>query len=386
MDSVHEILVLVTGAGFQSDSTEKQFDETLKKGNDACEANLQFADLYEAWALRAFAVLCFLRVSRQIRLEVPTVRYIIETVKRHVSQGQSSDSRDKRILDDLILLNSPEKLLFEPLQQTANIGVMVFVYTYAIKSIYLLTLRILADSNVTLPGVLDSLDNFQRLVDGAMFLASTLAIYNLVVFEHKLKDILKGEMFLPFEKFLSVKILVSIAFFQTAGLDFALGKFFNYTEMETKLANVCLLSFEVFPISVLVLIAWRPRKNDWYGGDCLSISEDSGRGEATGQLAREYTPSDANRHSFVASRQPLHMVEEDGPLGYDVAATIELHGRVSARHGQALVDVVNTMSDSITAVYKPAALFRDRSCSGGAAAGLIPGRNLVVEAQPLAQN
>eukprot|EP00401_Gymnodinium_catenatum_P074139 CAMPEP_0117496878 /NCGR_PEP_ID=MMETSP0784-20121206/20887_1 /TAXON_ID=39447 /ORGANISM="" /LENGTH=582 /DNA_ID=CAMNT_0005291869 /DNA_START=1 /DNA_END=1749 /DNA_ORIENTATION=+ len=390
LDSVYQMLRLVTGEAYSENtstdvdarSTWDRFENYL---NSAYLVNFELADLYEAWALRSFSVLCFVRVSRQIRLEVPTVQFIIQTVKRHLAGVQDERSRDRRILDDLTILNNPKELLFEPLRQTAGIGVMVFVYTYALKSIYLLGLSLLAsppfDVQLCGPqGLFQAACSLTNYVDGAAFLASTLAIYNLVVFEHRLKDILRREMFKPEWKFITVKIMVSIAFMQDWVLNVVMGSMCSYSDVQISICYACLICFEVLPISLMVFFAWMPVPNDWYSGDCWYAARDDAGSTSlgSGRLADE-KPGDDDDYSssFVASRQPSAMVETDVTLGIQVAATIELHGKVSAQEGNALADMVNAMSKTMTAVYKPAALFRTRpGVAVGAHAGLVASASL----------
>lgn len=180
-----------------------------------------------------------------------------------------------------------------------------------------------------------------------------------MIFEHRLKDILRRDNFKPFEKFLTVKILVSIAFIQEFVLSVIMGSLFKASEVQIKLGYACLLCYEVFPISLMVLYSWRPVANDWYKMDGGLPGQDGGETAPHGQLADEHAPPQLSG-DFIASRQPSAMVPNANPLGDSVEATIELHGRVSALEGKALEDLVNSMSRTIFAVYKPAALFRER--------------------------
>jgi len=359
LDSTYQMLQVMTG----QQVGPRNYGEKENYFTQVYTTNFELADLCEAWALQSFGVLCFMRVSRQIRLEAPTVKYIINTVKAHLSNVQCNNSRDRTLMDDLMILNNPEELLFQPLQQTAGIGVAVFVYTYAVKSIYLLTLGLLAERPLFIQlcgdnGKFPAACSFAPYADGAAFLASTLAIYNLVVFERRLKDILKRENFKPFQKFLGVKALVSIAFFQKFVLQVVLQSFGHFTDFQSDLCYSCLISMEVLPMSLTMYFAWRPMEHDWYDGDRIPWLVGEG-GEPMGQLANE-KPNEGDEEAFLASRQLDGMVSSTRPLGSEVAATIELHGRVSAAEGKALEDLVNAFSKTMTAVYKPAAFFRNR--------------------------
>eukprot|EP00928_Gymnodinium_smaydae_P042681 TRINITY_DN28705_c0_g1_i1.p1 TRINITY_DN28705_c0_g1~~TRINITY_DN28705_c0_g1_i1.p1 ORF type:complete len:547 (-),score=70.68 TRINITY_DN28705_c0_g1_i1:169-1809(-) len=378
LDSVYRMLRLITGEAYMDFDpsefvTPARWSSHVYHIEQMYDTNFELADLYEAWALQSFALLCFVRVGRQIKLEAPTVKYIIETLQKHLAGVQGDGSRDRRILDDLIILNNPQAFLFEPLQRTAGIGVMVFVYTYATKSLYLLGLSIMEDAPINKPlcgpeGLLPAVCSLTSYVDGAAFLASTLAIYNLVVFEHKLDVILRKENFRPFLKFLTVKVLVSIAFFQNYILSVVMQTFLQSPDVQIKLCYACLICFEVLPIGLVVYYAWRPLAGDWYSGDCA-------HGMTIGQLARE-DALECDSASFVASRRPTAIVDEAMPLGNEVSATLELRGRVTAQEGMALESLINALSTTMTAVYKPAALFRSRSLAQlgcGAASSRLAG-------------
>jgi len=196
-------------------------------------------------------------------------------------------------------------------------------------------------------------------VDGACFLASTLAILNIVVFEQSLKDILDKERFRPFAKFLAVKMLVSIVFLQYYGLSVLMGQIWRMSDVQIRLSYACLVCCEVLPLSILVFVAWRPSEGDWYGGDCYM--EGGGAGAEThgrGQLAdesRSFTEADA---PFVASRQPSQAMAAGRAMSDELTAIIELRGDVKAQEGRALEDVINTLSRTVSATYKPAALYR----------------------------
>lgn len=371
LDVVRTSVALMTGELFVNHPEGEEFEVVFKKAaehlEESYETDFELADLYEAWALFCFAALCFIRVGRQIQLETPTVKYIIQTVKSHFATTSGDDSRESRLMNDLIILDNPQELLFEPLQQTSNIGVRVFVYTYAFKSLYLLGLMIVAEApfNKQLcgaDGLMPSVCTLKNYLDGAALLASSLAIYNIIVFEEKLKKFLGRDRFRPFLKFLGVKILVSFAFFQDFGLRLIMQRFWNLAEPQTRLCYACLMCFEVCPLSVLVLIAWWPERGDWYAGDCRQVVSATGeQSERLGQLAREKDLGDCDE-AFLASRQLENMTQPSArALRKDVIATIELHGSVSADQGYALEKLVNAFSENVTAVYRPAALFRLRS-------------------------
>ncbi|CAE8595306.1 unnamed protein product, partial [Polarella glacialis] len=377
LGSLVQMLELFTGKAY-SDATngspgtvgpqaEAAWSRAVGHVDRSYKTNFELADLYEAWALRSFGKLCFTLVSRQVRLEVPTVQYILETVKSHLSVVASAESRDLGVLNDLVILSNPQKLLYEPLQQTSYIGVRVFVWTYGFKSVYLLALAILNDPPFSIPlcgddGVFPAVCSLIPYVDGAAFLASTLAIYNLVVFEQNLQDILNRNDFRAFEKFLSVKVLVSITFLQGFALQVILGSVYRFSKAQIDLCYAALICCEVLPLSLLVFKGWRPSSGDWYAGD--SESRQSRRDVESelmrGQLADEAS-SPSDDAAFVASRQPTEALTARLAQANDITAVIELRGDVRAKEGKALEDLINTFSKTVRAHYKPAALFRCRT-------------------------
>lgn len=358
LDNVMALVHLVTG---------EAYTEALKRGKEPMhtwkealynvmqrnDTNFDLADLYEAWALRSFGLLCIMLVSRQIRMEVPTVKFLIDTVRGHLNTVAGADNQGTRVLNDLTILDNPQNLLFEPLRQTSNLGVNVFVYTYALKSAYLLTLQMLTYPPLTIQlcgqrGIFPAACSVIPYVDGACFLASTLAILNIIVFESSFKDILHRECFRPYLKFLAVKVLVSLVFIQFYGLSVIMGQVWKMSQIQVRLSYACLVCCEVLPLSILVLLAWRPRPGDWYGGDCCDGQHGQLADESAWQLG----------DSFVESRQPSLALAAGRGASDELTAVIELRGNVQAKEGRALEEVINTLSQSVTAQYKPAALYR----------------------------
>eukprot|EP00929_Paragymnodinium_shiwhaense_P009740 TRINITY_DN11402_c0_g1_i2.p1 TRINITY_DN11402_c0_g1~~TRINITY_DN11402_c0_g1_i2.p1 ORF type:complete len:635 (+),score=124.05 TRINITY_DN11402_c0_g1_i2:82-1986(+) len=381
-----------TRSGRHQNATETDWESMDELYETMYHANFEMADLYEAWALYCFAQLCFMRVSRQIHKEVPTVQYLIRMVKEHLSQVGGDDG-DEQILDELTLLNNPKEFLYEPLKTTSSMGVMVFVYTYAVKSFFLITLTILkmpAPFGLGVQvcgegGIAPVVCGMRSYVDGAAFLASSLAIYNLIVLEHRLRDILERDQFKPFEKFLSVKIMVSIAFFQDIFLKIISSWLYKgkFSHVQLNLCYSCLICAELLLIVALVFFAWKPRPGDWYNCDQAASEcvEDAPLGSFVGRLAMDETFYVEEDSSFVQSRWLTTLVERRSsfPQGSEpeetfqpsvlgapggACATIELRGDVSTAKGRAIANLVNTLTENpcrpITAVYRPAAMLRSK--------------------------
>mmetsp|Transcript_4949 Transcript_4949/g.14434 ORF Transcript_4949/g.14434 Transcript_4949/m.14434 type:complete len:564 (-) Transcript_4949:75-1766(-) len=376
LDSVLEMLRLLTGESFSmvpdsrvAKDCEGEWNRLKLQIEQTCQSNTQLADLYEAWALRCFGTLCFALVGRQINREVPTVKYILSTIKNHLQSVASAESGDRSILDDVKILTDPRNQLFKPLQLTSRIGVRVFVWTYAIKSVYLLVLTFLGHIDLQLcgeGGKFPPACSFLPYLDGACFLASTLAIYNIVVFEHNLNSILKAGHFRPFEKFLGVKVMVSICFIQSFVLEVLGSWLWDLSKEQISLCYSCLLCCEVLPLSLLLYIAWRPAEGDWHHGDLydhLEPAEGDGRMPLNsfvgrGQLADEASTMFDDSLVFQKSRELSATLGPRPAFSDELTGIIELRGEVQAREAKALEDVINSLSKSMRAQYKPAALLR----------------------------
>jgi len=378
LDSVLEMLRLLTGDQFRhipewriSRDCLGEWSRMQLITDQAYQTNTQLADLYEAWALRCFGTLCFVLVGRQINREVPTVKYILSTIKSHLESVSTAASGDRSILDDVKILTDPRNSLFKPLQQTSRIGVRVFVWTYALKSMYLLVLTLLGKLDLQLcgeGGKFKPACSLMPYLDGACFLASTLAIYNIVVFEHNLSSILKEGYFRPFEKFLGVKVMVSICFIQSFVLEVLGSWLWDLSKEQVNLCYSCLLCCEVLPLSLLLFIAWRPVEGDWHNGDFygqlpqqmregasqLSLGDFRGRG----QLADEASDMFDDSVVFQKSRELTATLGNRPAFSDELTGIIELRGEVQAREAKAIEDVINGLSRSMRAHYKPAALFR----------------------------
>jgi len=380
LDSVLEMLRLLTGQSFMAISEERreanpalEWDRIMLRVNQKYDTNQELADLYEAWALRCFGMLCFLLVSRQVKREVPTVKYIISTIKDHLRRVTSEGNGDRGILEEIKILNDPGKLLYQPLQQTSRIGVVVFVWTYALKSGYLLGLNFLAQVDLQLCGPNGKFKPACSLLpylDGACFLASTLAIYNIVVFEHNLSDILNEGQFRPFAKFLGVKLMVSIAFIQSFALNVLAKFFWDLSKEQIDLCYSCLVCCEVVPLSLLLYYAWRPCQDDWHAGDFYGHLRPQGGMETSmqgfqgrGQLADEDASSFDESLQFQQSRELSISMEPRQALHDELTGFIELRGEVEACEAKVIEDLVNTLSKGIKATYRPAALFRTSGAS-----------------------
>jgi len=265
LDSVMVMMQLVTGQAFSTVTAPGHAAHAMARRVThmslmTYHSNMEVADLYEAWALRHFGRLCLMRIGRRIRREVPLLQRMIERDRKELVPGGATE---------LEVLENPEACLFKPLEATTGMGLKVFVYTYGIKSTYILLLTILSGEPflIDLTKVFPAAGSLVPCVQGAAFLASTIAIYNLVVLEHSFKHLLKTAGFTPILKFWGVKALVSITFIQRLLMDIVMSKLLNYTNEQIDLCYACAICLQVLPLSLLTAWAWRPRCGDWYGDD-----------------------------------------------------------------------------------------------------------------------
>ncbi|CAK9042860.1 unnamed protein product [Durusdinium trenchii] len=290
LDCVIQTLLLMTGQASFGDKEQEhglglgrtpssEFLKTLDLmrhlTEERCSTNLELADLCEAWALYNFGRLCLMRIRRQIRQEVPLLRSALARL----------DDVEK-----LLIFRDPEHFLFRPLEVTTGIGVKIFVYTCAVKSLFALTVTFVADSfHIKLCEKAPWLCHLQRSMDGAAFVTSTIAILSLIAIEHGFHQILELEGFAPLLKFLGVKVLVTVTFLQSLVISFVQQRDLLKSD-EANLCNACLLCFEVFPLSLLTLYAWKPRRyEDWYDADGGWGREKEGEVVTVGRLAGEGT-------------------------------------------------------------------------------------------------
>merc|ERR1719343_655005 len=91
---------------------------------------------------------------------------------------------------------------------------------------------------------------------GFIFCVSSIAIWNLVTFERHLSFQLHG--FGPELKFLSAKIIVSLAFLQETLLKFLCSNNKEWKLFQQNLAYATLMSIEILLVAWLQHLAWNP--------------------------------------------------------------------------------------------------------------------------------
>lgn len=203
--------------------------------NQMYEANFSVADLYEAWALYHFASLA------------------VEVVKEKAEDAN---------------LNMP--VLISAIQNLTSQGIWGFIFCCLLNSAYTLILTSgefygsdgeggTAESFRSATESGENVYGFPSQIKGAGFLASSLAIMNVVKielgFHHELT------LFSPGLKFLSTKVLVSLAFMQS--LILSVPPFSGWSPTGQNMFYASLLCVECFFVALLHVKAW-PAKEDWY--------------------------------------------------------------------------------------------------------------------------
>lgn len=282
------------------DVAGKDWQQAIDTSSGICALNMELADLYEAWALLNFANLCAGIVKKQVCEEAKLCEEALRVAPR---------------FKELELLKNVADNLFKPMQNTVLLGVYSFVAVYAAKSTYLITVHFSTRLMGKLPDVLVGYDS---MLDGMAFLASSLAIYNVVILEHSYNITLKKNSFHPTLKFLGVKFMVSVSYVQDFVVSIVMGKMCGYTPLQVSLCSGALIAVECLPLCLLLLCAWRPtlpamaiagfgldigpRLHDWYY--YFDIQSSPQEEHPKGRLAREsfeYKPQAEERSAIGLS-------------------------------------------------------------------------------------
>eukprot|EP00440_Ansanella_granifera_P020383 gb/GFBE01022138.1/.p1 GENE.gb/GFBE01022138.1/~~gb/GFBE01022138.1/.p1 ORF type:complete len:330 (+),score=69.74 gb/GFBE01022138.1/:1-990(+) len=230
--------------------SHKQQEDLALSRSETC---FLVADLFEAWALYHFGKL--------------TLEVIEASIKR---QGYETDLERRAEAKGMMTSHSAVEALVWA-------GIMIFLlvcFCEAGWSLYLLTFASDVQSN-------EDYDSSMSWWTAAGFVASTAAIWNVAVVEHVFHENLSG--YSPLLKFITVKILVSFAYFQecvwyglveleatlpaaTRGLVRKVpffGDLLNLTDAQFKLFYSSLLVLECLLVATMHWVAWSA-KEDWY--------------------------------------------------------------------------------------------------------------------------
>lgn len=242
-----------------ADNTVLSFEVTK------AETCLWIGDLYESWALYQFGVLS---------LEVMEGALMRQT--------KSPDPEEQAAANALLVSH-------KAVTRLAWIGILSFVLVSVADSAVALVLLQFGDAT---PGFVHRFNSAESQFDAAGFLASCAAIYNVYVVEQTFHHFLQE--FHPFLKFLTVKILVSFAYFQLLffdGLQYAyglapkhvqdtvfhipvIGSIVVFNNAEFYAFYAALLILECFLIAMMHVWAWGHTES-WYESDEVSGLEDA---------------------------------------------------------------------------------------------------------------
>lgn len=209
--------------------------------------NLNFlvADLYEARVLYCFGTLCMEYIELQRRKR--------GLLSHSCPECQFQCPRCKG--DNLAI----SQVLLAPLRAMTLQGLQFFVWTNYFRSVLMIALEVLRmNAPETWNYVNDSMYQMgatDAVWQGFTFCVSSIAIWNLVTFESHLSQQLHG--FKPKLKFLSAKIIVSLAFLQEIVLKIVChGK--DWRPYQVNLAYASLMSVEILFVAILQYLAWKP--------------------------------------------------------------------------------------------------------------------------------
>eukprot|EP00929_Paragymnodinium_shiwhaense_P001534 TRINITY_DN101769_c0_g1_i1.p1 TRINITY_DN101769_c0_g1~~TRINITY_DN101769_c0_g1_i1.p1 ORF type:complete len:440 (-),score=81.58 TRINITY_DN101769_c0_g1_i1:79-1398(-) len=226
-------------------------DKLRKLALSKSEACYRVGDLYEAWVLYQFGRL--------------TMSLIVSSIRK---QQNSLEHEERGRAHGLMMAH-------EAVESLMWLGTWMFVVVCVLQSGW--SLWVLAFAQ---PGT-SSFENTSMAFTAAGMVASASAIWNVHVVETVYYDYLKG--YSPYVKFISVKILVSFAFFQRGafwcfqGVHRTLpnmyqalltkvplvGEVLSLSEVEFELFFAALILYEILFIALLHLWAWGAEE-DWY--------------------------------------------------------------------------------------------------------------------------
>jgi hypothetical protein len=252
-NNVIRLMNLVTGVtDLCKDEWVLDFEEKKAYTLTMYEANLSMADFYEAVALLRFTTLTVDHIRRTFKVVLTETDGVSQTQRQvsRVSQTQRQVSRDPAIRATDVM---------QSLVETVVCAFWFICFLQFARGVSLMIL--MAFTHKPVPA--DALGSLPAQLSGAGFIASSVAIANIFRVETKFHEELHN--FKPRPKFLSIKVIVSIAFIQQKalnllGTDSMMGVTImgdaKLSEIQIDLLYCSLLCYEVLGVAVLHLIAW----------------------------------------------------------------------------------------------------------------------------------
>ena len=206
-----------------------------------CNLNFIVADLYEARALYCFSWAC--------------MEYIdLQRTKRGLLSSSCPTCH-----------SAVSNMLLTPLKEMTLLGVQLFNVTNLARAIFALVAEQLRYAWISAFTWLSykalQLGDVDAMLTGFNLCVSSIAIWNLIIFEHYLNNLLQG--FSPKLKFWSAKIIVSLAFIQGLAVNVA-GNLLPlddyYQQHQRSLVYAALICIEMLPVALLQYAAWTPSK------------------------------------------------------------------------------------------------------------------------------
>lgn len=207
-------------------STESRSVHGTKHLGDEYEANFNIADFYEAYVLNIFCRL----------------------VMDEIQSWHRGRRADQCVSDEQ---ESEQELVLHSLTAVTTQGVKTYVWTSGLYALY----SVVTTWFEVLPADSPSMLAMPNYLFGAGFLASCIAISNVVQIEVTFHKQLKG--FRCTSKFWSVKVLVSISFVQKIAISIASSAGLLRDERLGQLLYAAIICYELLLITLLHLRAWR---------------------------------------------------------------------------------------------------------------------------------
>mmetsp|Transcript_29428 Transcript_29428/g.51594 ORF Transcript_29428/g.51594 Transcript_29428/m.51594 type:complete len:656 (-) Transcript_29428:13-1980(-) len=219
-------------------------------------ADFAMADLYEAWALLRFGRLKFNRIKEEHK------------ATRDAWQKYARSNTKLRVYEQ-------GEQIYQPMAKSTEailyVCIYAFIFSCVMNSGYEVTDLLMYLYNESLYKVCSSyLEKAHYFMLGFGFVTSTMAIYAIIQIETSFHRELDG--FNPWWKFLSCKILVSLAFLQEGICLIPMpgvgggNSLQEMTDTQSNMFYAACLCYESFLVSLFCLQAWRASEK-WYDDD-----------------------------------------------------------------------------------------------------------------------